>query len=297
MVRLTFDIHMQLPSPPELRTSSFSLSTYRRGFTQLDLVFTVMVLLLLAGLLVPALAGARSKVKNTVCQENLRRLMLAWHLYADANQDQIVKVYHGGTDTTKTRWASGWLDWSPSRDNTNTLLLTTDRYATLAKYLDHSPVPFKCPNDDYLSAPQKRLHWGQRARSVSASICIGDGNAESGPWQGIYKHVRKTSDFAFPSPRETFVYLDEHPDSINDSAYFSPSPTGWVDVPALYHDGASSFAFADGHAELHRWEGSLAAPSMATVTYRLANNWPARPSDLDIHWLSYHTARVSETSY
>jgi hypothetical protein len=55
---------------------------------------------------------------------------------------------------------------------------------------------------------------GQR-ESASRESDDGDhGNAEAGPWGAIYKHVRKGSDFIYPGPAETWVYLDEHPDSI-----------------------------------------------------------------------------------
>jgi prepilin-type processing-associated H-X9-DG protein len=53
---------------------------------------------------------------------------------------------------------------------------------------------------------------------------------------------------------DTFVFVDEHPDSINDGAFFSPqSKSQFVDIPATYHNRACGFSFADGHAEIHKW--------------------------------------------
>jgi prepilin-type processing-associated H-X9-DG protein len=59
---------------------------------------------------------------------------------------------------------------------------------------------------------------------------------------------------SIPKPAEIFVFLDEHPDSINDG-YFINDAYGWKwnDLPASYHNGAASFSFADGHSETHRW--------------------------------------------
>jgi prepilin-type processing-associated H-X9-DG protein len=31
----------------------------------------------------------------------------------------------------------------------------------------------------------------------------------------------------------------------------------WIDLPASYHNGGGSFAFADGHSEIHRWVSEL----------------------------------------
>jgi prepilin-type processing-associated H-X9-DG protein len=63
---------------------------------------------------------------------------------------------------------------------------------------------------------------------------------------------------AIPQPAKIFVFLDEHPDSINDGYFLNKSYYGstyaeWTDLPASYHNGAASFCFADGHAETHRW--------------------------------------------
>jgi prepilin-type processing-associated H-X9-DG protein len=56
-------------------------------------------------------------------------------------------------------------------------------------------------------------------------------------------------------PAKTWLFLDEHPDSINDG-YFINNPTGsaWQDIVASYHNGACGFSFADGHSEIRKWK-------------------------------------------
>jgi prepilin-type processing-associated H-X9-DG protein len=54
------------------------------------------------------------------------------------------------------------------------------------------------------------------------------------------------------------VFLDEHPDSINDGYflnkwYKAPEEPYWTDLPGSYHNGGTSLAFADGHSEIHQW--------------------------------------------
>ncbi|MCX8090200.1 MAG: hypothetical protein N3I86_04575, partial [Verrucomicrobiae bacterium] len=53
----------------------------------------------------------------------------------------------------------------------------------------------------------------------------------------------------------TWVFLDECPDSVNDG-YFTVfmHTTYWDDVPASTHSGACGFSFADGHAEIRKWQ-------------------------------------------
>ena len=61
--------------------------------------------------------------------------------------------------------------------------------------------------------------------------------------------------FTIPRPSDIFVFLDEHPDSIDDGYFLNRevSPASWNDLPASYHDGAASFSFADGHSEIKKW--------------------------------------------
>src|SRR5207247_23051 len=147
-----------------------------------------------------------------------------------------------------------------SPDNTNLAFLVDEKYSKLAKYFGNNKNVFKCPADVYLAPVQKQRGWRERVRSISSNIGIGDGNAEEGPWDSIYRHIKTASQFIFPGPAETWVYLDEHPDSINDAGFFNPHVNAWIDQPANYHNAAGGLAFADGHSEIHKWKGSLASP-------------------------------------
>jgi len=57
----------------------------------------------------------------------------------------------------------------------------------------------------------------------------------------------------------TWVIIDEHLNSINDSGFGHPGPNApnvrWVDFPAVYHNKAGGLAFADGHSEIKKWKG------------------------------------------
>ncbi len=128
-------------------------------------------------------------------------------------------------------------------------------------------------------------------RSVSGNIGMGEGNAETGPWDATYKHVLKSTELAIPGPSMTWVYVDEHPDSINDAGFFAPRVNSWIDLPASYHNGACGFAFADGHSEIRKWKTGQAMPPVRLTSYGGAT-LPA--GNVDILWLRERTARVND---
>ena len=76
-----------------------------------------------------------------------------------------------------------------------------------------------------------------------------------------YRNFYTTADLALRGAAQTFVFVDEHPNSINDGAFLTampvvgswPGPAAWADLPASYHADAGCLSFADGHVEAHRW--------------------------------------------
>jgi prepilin-type processing-associated H-X9-DG protein len=69
------------------------------------------------------------------------------------------------------------------------------------------------------------------------------------------------TDLVKPNPTLAWVFVDEHPDSINDGCFFNnPHALGgasrWTDLPASYHNGGCGFSFADGHSEIRKWKES-----------------------------------------
>jgi prepilin-type processing-associated H-X9-DG protein len=62
-----------------------------------------------------------------------------------------------------------------------------------------------------------------------------------------------------------------------------------VDKPASNHGGSGGLAFADGHAELHKWKTPkvLNLPAPGTITPYLGDS---APNNIDCQWLQEHAS-------
>lgn len=106
-------------------------------------------------------------------------------------------------------------------------------------------------------------------------------------YQGMF---RKLSRINRPPPSQLLVFGDEHPDIIRNGTFdeFGPDLSGgtlaaWASLPATYHNGASSYAFADGHSEIHRWQGSAVKKPVRFTGYSSVTS--SEPADLeDYRW-------------
>jgi len=289
-------------------------SPQRHGFTLIELLVVIAIIAILAGMLLPALAKAKTKAQGIHCANNVHNLMLCFHMFSGDNNDTMPGAIHGNNAIQRIDtglkpmsdyqpWAQGWQTWGLDSANTNVALVNDPAYSSMAQYLGRNKDVFKCAADKFLSKAQRNAGWTARVRSMSGNIAVGNGNGgpnspdgNVGPWNTAYKKCRKTADLINPNPAETWVYLDEQPDSMNDSGFFSvyggaDGKGSWVDVPASYHNGAAGFALADGHNEIKPWKGAV---KRVPVSYGGVNfNGGAQtPGDwADRRWMYMHTPR------
>ena len=104
----------------------------------------------------------------------------------------------------------------------------------------------------------------------------------------------KETDLIRPGPAMSWVFIDEHPDSINDGFFRIDMPHGaadvWDDVPANNHCGSGALSFADGHAEVRKWTD----PAIKDLAVRkVAMSKPVAPVDkTDLNWMRDRTSAL-----
>jgi prepilin-type N-terminal cleavage/methylation domain-containing protein/prepilin-type processing-associated H-X9-DG protein len=263
------------------------------GFTLIELLVVIAIIAILAAMLLPALSRAKVRAQSISCMNNTRQIMVATTMYAGDNRDKFPGNVHGASvvvDDPRRPWVSGWLDWSTSGANTNVLLLLDSRFASLAPYFASQRNVFRCPPDTYVSSPQRNQGWSARVRSVSANVYTGGDQVDinKGPADSNFVPTPQITQMVNPGPAMSYVYLDEHPDSINDAGYFPPNAGKWYDLPGNLHNNASGLAFADGHSEIHRWQSSVRDVPVKINTFSAIT---VPTNDKDYMWMRERTQR------
>lgn len=217
----------------------------RKAFTLIELLVVVVIISILAAILFPVFTQARERARATACLSNLKQIGLAWTMYSQDYDEQLVMYAYPQFSGSSYTWEYGW-------------------QTALMPYINNNQV-FICPSATNISDSSSATCDPTRS-TISGGLYMGSygyNQAYLGRWAGSPLTPVLVSLAAIEKPSQT-IALTEITGVEGALSTYSPyywntahnsctSSTGKVfhyeDQFATWHFEGNNILFTDGHAK------------------------------------------------
>lgn len=171
---------------------------FSRAFTLIELLVVIAIIAILAALLLPALASAKRKAKNTVCLNDMKQWGLSFQVYAQDNSDIVPEEGNTGSTINNLANADAWYNTVPTSMALQSL---AKLYATTNQPMPDSKSIFSCPMTPkplatlYQNPPS--VNFALFMYAENSRLCINKSTVASGVAQTKLTTVTKPSDTIF----------------------------------------------------------------------------------------------------
>ena len=251
------------------------LKSFKAGFTLIELLVVIAIIAILAAILLPVLQAAKERSLAANDMSNKRQLQISCNMYVGDNNDYFpFNPDQSSTSLGTPPWVAGVMDWTASSDNTNAALLVNSASSALASVSATTTVDLSLPCRRFFKPeyPERfgmelpraecgdgcgdRWRWNHGGNGLKPPSSLSDYNLDS---RGMF-YATRMNQLRNPGPSDSWVFTDEHPDSIDDGIlyiipyYGTETAYGsFTELPSFLHNNSDGISFADGHAEIHKW--------------------------------------------
>lgn len=257
---------------------------HSRGFTLIELLVVIAIIAILAGLVLPALSGAKAKARRVYCMNNLRQLAAGLSLYAEDNNTYPPTYTSQGiwSQSHRTFWPRGLLPYVKQsrqvfhcpeyrKGESSWKTSVTNSAASRGGHTGPDQIRYLMP--PFLDDP--RICYGMNDMGVAP----GNGFSFLAPDSlglqvaiGVGRHpgeIKAPANLiALGDGNPEFVWVDG---SINPRYGIWGTGEPW-DVPGAVHQHGVNMVFLDSHVEWARRERWLEASEHAAQRWNFDND-------------------------
>lgn len=212
----------------------------RRAFSLMELIVSIAIIALLAGILIPTLSSARKRARSVACLSNMRQIGMAALMYAQENNDFFPRSSHSALAYAAMPWGYalspflGYGHYSGPGSSWNKLFYGV----------------YRCPED------RRPERWSY-GKNVWFELSAG----ETGEIDGVASGQTYHKVLRIPNGGATILFGELGSGSMADHImahfwYLGGSP----EVDSLRHGAASNYGFVDGHAETRVFKTTFDTP-------------------------------------
>jgi len=262
------------------------------GFTLIELLVVIAIIAILASLLLPALAKAKSQAHQSICLNNFKQLGIMMQLYADDNEDDVV---HNGHGQQRLTWVGGVFSSRPE-DAGKPEMLIDKRLSLFGQYIKTVGI-YRCPSDkttiNVRDPITRKTIPKPRLRSYALNSFVGWNTNIRGAGEPAYRNqpnpsyqsYLKMSDSA-KGPSELFTFIEVHPVSLCRPFFGHNMKQSFYHVPAGYHNGKAALGYIDGGSRVKEWNHQQTKDLLArTKEAHWGNHVHGNSRNTDVMWL------------
>jgi prepilin-type N-terminal cleavage/methylation domain-containing protein/prepilin-type processing-associated H-X9-DG protein len=203
----------------------------RGGFTLLELLVVIAIIAILASMLLPVLARAKSKALSVNCLGQMRQIGLATVMYANDNDGFLPRSSHSAMAHGQLPWGYALVTYVTAKSFSAPDAMWTNLFKTL----------YHCPADR-----REKTDWSY-GKNVYPELSAEETGGPSWPRLAM-----------IPRPPVTVIYAEKASSSMADHfmAHFWLEG-GQPEVARTRHEQKSNYVYCDGHVAKQRFENTF----------------------------------------